>query len=292
MMDGNGKGGSWWNCAGIKGAHQGGIPCYRGTICDSFRLSVWKSGAATASNEAEAEEEAGAGVSGCSKEAAATHELTDKVFACEGSWTEPGVQAGAEQLCGAGLSLCGYAEMEEVPKPKCEGLQGFYATQVSSDGNWACNADNTGTNDLWGCGDTGVTKPCGKAMPRAVGNTNIAGWTGLNSGSTEKTTAVKTKDGGPGGVICCISLIQNPAENERKYSSVFNNDNPGNGYAQSMLDSPQAWSAGKSAKGQWAQLDLGSVKAVDAVVMQPRKCCGQVQRVNSYTVKVSTDEST
>jgi len=81
-------------------------------------------------------------------------------------------------------------------------------------------------------------------------------------------------------------------ENKRKYSSVHLNDKPGNGHARSKLDSPQAWSAAKNAIGQWAQLDLGSVKAVYAVVMKPRTGNTNSQRVKSYTVKVSTDEIT
>jgi len=102
---------------------------------------------------------------------------------------------------------------------------------------------------------------------------------------------------------CTAYITENPAGDKRIYSSAYNSqsevelcDGCGGKYAQSMLDSPQAWSASPSANGQWAQLDLESVKAVSAVVMQPRKRTEHspttYQRVNSYKVKVSTDGTT
>jgi hypothetical protein len=50
-----------------------------------------------------------------------------------------------------------------------------------------------------------------------------------------------------------LSTIINPPENKRTYSSVWNQN-----HVQSMLDSPQAWSAGANTGGQWMQIDLSS----------------------------------
>ncbi|GMH92953.1 hypothetical protein TL16_g12498 [Triparma laevis f. inornata] len=82
-------------------------------------------------------------------------------------------------------------------------------------------------------------------------------------------------------------IVRNPAEAARSYSSVWNDDAVGTGHALSMLDSAQAWTG--NAAGDWAQLDLGSVKTVSAVVTQAR--AANTQRVTKYTVKVSSDGS-
>ena len=46
----------------------------------------------------------------------------------------------------------------------------------------------------------------------------------------------------------------NPPESSRSYSSVWAKDKPGTGHARSMLDSPQAWSAGRNVRGEWLQI--------------------------------------
>ncbi len=81
--------------------------------------------------------------------------------------------------------------------------------------------------------------------------------------------------------------VVNPAESERSYSSIHNNDAVGTGHARSMLDSAQAWSALTSTVGQFMTISLGSVQTVAGVVTQGR---GQYsQWVSSYKVQTSTD---
>jgi len=69
-----------------------------------------------------------------------------------------------------------------------------------------------------------------------------------------------------------VSFLQqshlNPAETKRTYSSVKNNDAPGQGYAQSCLDSAQAWSPASTTDAAWMEIDLGDMKAVAGVVTQ------------------------
>ena len=79
-------------------------------------------------------------------------------------------------------------------------------------------------------------------------------------------------------------VIENPAENKRSYSSIWNNDAVGDGHARSMLDSPQAWSSKNNSVGEWVQMHLGSAKTVLGVVTQGRKT-GHAQWINSFKVK-------
>ena len=81
------------------------------------------------------------------------------------------------------------------------------------------------------------------------------------------------------------------AESGRIYSSVHDNDAPGTGHAQSMLDSAQAWSPQGSAIGQWMQIDLGIVVTAYGIVTQGRKpeSCPCSQWVTTYTVALSLD---
>jgi len=63
---------------------------------------------------------------------------------------------------------------------------------------------------------------------------------------------------------------KNPPEISRDYSSVLYYDPPGHGHAQSMLDSPQAWTAARKYVGEWMQIDLGAVYSVVGVIVQGR----------------------
>jgi len=62
--------------------------------------------------------------------------------------------------------------------------------------------------------------------------------------------------------------VLNPGEPSRRYSSTKNNDTPGNGYACSCLDSPQAWSPASNTDDAWMEIDLGEAKSVAGVVTQ------------------------
>merc|ERR1712032_17375 len=79
-------------------------------------------------------------------------------------------------------------------------------------------------------------------------------------------------------------------ENMRIYSSVHHGEKPGTGHARSTLNSPQAWSAGRLAVGEYMQMDLGQVKTVGGIAIQPRK--GNSQYVKTYTVSTSLDGKT
>jgi len=80
-----------------------------------------------------------------------------------------------------------------------------------------------------------------------------------------------------------LSTIINPPENKRTYSSVWNQND-----VQSMLDSPQAWSAGANTGGQWMQIDLSSSQTIVGIVMQGRHDADQ--HVKSVNIIVSNDE--
>jgi hypothetical protein len=79
----------------------------------------------------------------------------------------------------------------------------------------------------------------------------------------------------------------NPEECDRTYSSVWDNDACGVGFAQSMLDSPQAWS-GTIEGDIWMTIDAGSVMDVHGVSVQKRKDAPD-QYVTQFTVQHSTD---
>jgi len=80
----------------------------------------------------------------------------------------------------------------------------------------------------------------------------------------------------------------NPGELARTYSTVWNHSPPGAGYARSMLDSPQAWSALHRRTGEWMQMDLGKTMIVGGIVTQMRKD-GPRQAVTNYTVAYSSN---
>ena len=82
----------------------------------------------------------------------------------------------------------------------------------------------------------------------------------------------------------------NTPELMRTYSSVYEDQAPGTGYARSAIDGPQAWSvkpAGLELDDEWMQLDLGETKLVAGTVIQPR--ADYPQHVTSYTVSYSLD---
>eukprot|EP00930_Biecheleria_cincta_P037254 TRINITY_DN25547_c0_g1_i3.p1 TRINITY_DN25547_c0_g1~~TRINITY_DN25547_c0_g1_i3.p1 ORF type:complete len:915 (+),score=149.98 TRINITY_DN25547_c0_g1_i3:57-2747(+) len=83
------------------------------------------------------------------------------------------------------------------------------------------------------------------------------------------------------------SHVINPPECSREYSSIFGNDAWGTGHGQSMLDSPQAWSAATSRAGEWMNMDLGFPVTVIGVVTEGRR--GSDQCVTKFTAQYSID---
>ena len=91
-----------------------------------------------------------------------------------------------------------------------------------------------------------------------------------------------------------VDNVDNPAEANRSYSSIYANSNIGYGYAQSKLDSDQAWSCHRTgSNGQfpddWMQIDLGSIKKVKGVVTQGRY--NSDQWVTTFKLRYSIDGS-
>ena len=81
--------------------------------------------------------------------------------------------------------------------------------------------------------------------------------------------------------------IANVAEVARDYSTVYGNQAKGTGYARSMLDSEQAWSAQHNRAGEWMTIDAGKMATVEGVVVQSRR--GSDQMVNTFKVSTSDE---
>ena len=88
------------------------------------------------------------------------------------------------------------------------------------------------------------------------------------------------------------SFALNPDEGVRHYSSVYGNQAPGVGYAQSMLDSIQGWFAARNEVGEWMQIDAGATQTVSGVVMQSRRNTDQMVRVFKVLVSKVGDADT
>jgi hypothetical protein len=82
----------------------------------------------------------------------------------------------------------------------------------------------------------------------------------------------------------------NPAENKRTYSSVWNDDAAGTGFARSMIGSTQAWSSQHNDKDQWVKMDLESEMSVAGLVVQDRYYSSQ--RVTSIKAEVQKEDGT
>ncbi len=80
----------------------------------------------------------------------------------------------------------------------------------------------------------------------------------------------------------CLREI-NPEEIKRSYSSVFNLNNIGEGYARSKLDSLQAWSAKDINVNQWIKIDLDQEYEIIGIILQARK--QYTQYVTKYNIK-------
>jgi len=96
-----------------------------------------------------------------------------------------------------------------------------------------------------------------------------------------------------GTLLCtppCLTATFNPGEASRTYSSVHNDDAPGVGHAQSMLDSTQGWSAKQCQVGEWMIMDVGHVAWIKGVITQARADLTW-EYVTSFTVQHSSDFS-
>jgi len=109
---------------------------------------------------------------------------------------------------------------------------------------------------------------------------------------TEKTSLTPTMDPTEHTTTtyepACVGVEQSTPEEKRKYSSTWDDDAIGTGHAQSMIDSPQAWSARNNAAGEYLTITLALESQVIGVVTQGRHG-GYNQWVTSYYIQTSID---
>lgn len=95
-------------------------------------------------------------------------------------------------------------------------------------------------------------------------------------------------------------IVLNPPEASRTYSSVYDDSPIGTGYARSMLDSDQAWSAttlGRSnilngIYSEYVSIDLNQFRPLISGVVTQGRDAGYMQWVTSYRVQYSIDGNT
>ena len=88
------------------------------------------------------------------------------------------------------------------------------------------------------------------------------------------------------------SIMVNPPENKRSYSSIYNNSAIGSIYAQSMVDSLESWTAGVKDTNQYMIIDLDKPIVVTGVATQGRytpKFKVDSELVSTYSVQYSND---
>jgi hypothetical protein len=83
------------------------------------------------------------------------------------------------------------------------------------------------------------------------------------------------------------SVTLNPAYSACKASSVWKNQKLGTGCGEGRLGSSRAWCAAKNAKGEWWQIDAGSIKPIVGVRTEGRKDVDQ--RVTKIKVLTSQE---
>jgi len=86
------------------------------------------------------------------------------------------------------------------------------------------------------------------------------------------------------------SILINPMEYYRSYSSIYKSSQHGTGYARSMLDSEQGWSAAQPVAGEYLIMDIGQSLLIGGVVTQSRADMPW-EYVTGYTVEISLDGS-
>jgi len=156
--------------------------------------------------------------SGCADGMAADVKFNEFVVGCDGAWSVGGVSNGAV-LCNqaAGWDLCATAnQVSSLGVSSCTVSEviadtALYLTAESSHGAGDCyndEPDNTGTNDLWGCGGSEVAPvgtACGPLDTRIDSEKSLGAWNFGNDGHAERSNVKKTQ--GNGGVLCCASSL-------------------------------------------------------------------------------------
>ena len=91
--------------------------------------------------------------------------------------------------------------------------------------------------------------------------------------------------------VCKSTVTYNPPYSHIVYSSTWNRDPVGYGHGRGRLDDVQAWSAVRLVRGEYMQIDTGSIQNIAGIVTQMRGDWAW-QYVSAYSVAVSTDGST
>eukprot|EP00960_Hanusia_phi_P062612 765213-Hanusia_phi.AAC.3 len=89
------------------------------------------------------------------------------------------------------------------------------------------------------------------------------------------------------GEKCDKTITWTPPNEMITYSSVWNNDKPGEGHGRGRLNSKQGWSSQKSEARQFMVLDTGSIQSISGVITQGRHDVDEW--VTSFKVLVSPD---
>ena len=84
------------------------------------------------------------------------------------------------------------------------------------------------------------------------------------------------------GAKCSSSSRFVPAYSRCKASSIWANNAMGVSHGRGRLNSPQGWSARYNRKGQWWQMDAGSIKTISGVETQRRRSSGQRVTVSHF----------
>ena len=158
---------------------------------------------------------AGTCISHCSANSTKTDKVADEIVACTGGWTSPGIEAGATALCGSGMQLCEYDQIEEMTDGElntCKALDGFFATSVSGNGGYETTTDGTGKDDIFGCGNDGSadkdiidSDKWTSKLPKVIFSrySNDDGWSIDSSQDANEKDHMIHSENKKGGVMCC-----------------------------------------------------------------------------------------
>lgn len=118
-----------------------------------------------------------------------------------------GMGCSIDDLCAAGWHVCTSRQEVMAANLDCDGVSwtnGFFATGQSGLGSNTCN--DTGTNDVFGCGNAGYTNISGCApLNRSTSNlcVKLAGPWSCDDANDEVATLAKTGSDF-GGALCCL----------------------------------------------------------------------------------------
>ena len=165
-----------------------------------------------------------------------------------------------------------------------------YGSKISKDKLICCSRTDFKAPNVencivgWGDPKSAVNRMCSPNEDLPTGENR---YFGINNWSIPKCKTnidykLETKNGN-------IILLDNSNEDNRSYSSIFQNDNIGTGYAQSKLFSNRAWCAAANKDGQWMKIDLQKNKNILGIVTQGRAKPSYDQYVKEFSIEYSLD---